>query len=67
LDAGHIGFVTVNAASMKKFLGERGFLGPLHETSAKTGKGCDQLREAIVLAVDWKNIPRQRRPRSTAG
>ena len=42
----------VNAASMKKFMGGRGFVGPLHETSAKTGKGCDQLSEAIVQAID---------------
>jgi hypothetical protein len=51
------GSLVVSAASMKKFMGERGFLGPLHETSAKTGKGCDQLREAIVQAIDWKSIP----------
>ena len=42
---------------MKKFVGERGFHGLLHETSAKTGKGCDQPREAILQAIDWKSIP----------
>jgi len=45
------GFV-VSAASMKKFMKERGFLGTLHVTSAKTGEGCDELREAIVQAID---------------
>jgi WD40 repeat protein len=56
------GSLVVSAASMKKFMGERGFLGPLHETSAKTGKGCDQLREAIVQAIDWKSIPETTSP-----
>jgi hypothetical protein len=41
---------------MKKFMRERGFLGPLHETSAKSGAGCDRLRDAIVGAIDWKNL-----------
>src|ERR1039458_6929337 len=43
-------------------MGERGFLGSLHETSAKTGKGCDSLREAIVQAIDWKSIPETTSP-----
>src|ERR1017187_9352778 len=43
-------------------MGERGFLGSLHETSAKTGKGCDRLREAIVQAIDWKSIPETTSP-----
>ena len=33
-----------------------GFLDPL-ETSAKTGQCCDELREAIVKAIDWEDIP----------
>ncbi|MGO8926273.1 MAG: TIR domain-containing protein [Limisphaerales bacterium] len=56
------GSLVVSAASMKKFMGERGFLGSLHKTSAKTGKGCDQLREAIVQAIDWKSIPETTSP-----
>ncbi|HEY3325223.1 MAG TPA: TIR domain-containing protein [Planctomycetota bacterium] len=56
------GGLVVSAASMKKFMKERGFLDPLHETSAKTGKGCDELREAIVQAVDWKSIPETTSP-----
>ena len=58
-DRGGLG---LSAASMKKFMNERGFLGPLHETSAKTGKGCDQLREAIVQAIDWQSIPETTSP-----
>ncbi len=56
------GGLVVSAGSMKKFMKERGFLGPLQETSAKTGKGCDQLREAIVKAIDWKSIPETTSP-----
>jgi len=59
LAAGRVdrGGLVVGAPSMDKFLIERGFRGPLHLTSAKTGEGCDQLRDAIVKAIDWKNIP----------
>ncbi|MBI5820023.1 MAG: TIR domain-containing protein [Verrucomicrobia bacterium] len=56
------GGLVVSAASMKKFMKERGFLGPLHVTSAKTGEGCNQLREAIVEAIDWKSIPETTSP-----
>ena len=56
------GGLVVSAASMKKFMKERGFLGPLHVTSAKTGEGCDQLREAIVQAIDWQSIPETTSP-----
>jgi WD40 repeat protein len=56
------GSLVVSDASMKKFMKERGFVGSLHETSAKTGAGCDQLREAIVLAIDWKTIPKTTSP-----
>jgi hypothetical protein len=47
---------------MIKFMGERGFRGLLHETSAKTGEGRDTLREAIVQAIDWKSIPETTSP-----
>jgi GTPase SAR1 family protein len=56
------GGLVVSAASMKKFMAERGFLGPLHLTSAKTGEGCDELCEAIVQAIDWRNIPETTSP-----
>ena len=56
------GGLVVSAASMKKFMAERGFFGPLHETSAKTGEGCRQLCQAIVQAIDWKAIPETTSP-----
>ena len=56
------GGLVVSADSMTKFMTERSFLRPLHETSAKTGTGCDKLREAIVQAIDWKNIPETTSP-----
>ncbi len=56
------GGLVVGSASMKKFMRERGFPGPLHETSAKTADGCDLLREAIVRAIDWKSIPETTSP-----
>lgn len=52
----------VSAASMGKFMNERGFLGPLHGTSAKTGKGCGQIREGIMQTIDWKSIPETTSP-----
>jgi len=64
LAAGRIdrGGLVISADSMQKFIAERGFLGPLHETSAKTGDGCDRLREAIVQAIDWACIPETTSP-----
>lgn len=56
------GGLVVSAASMKRFMAERGFLPPLHLTSAKTGEGCDELRAAIVKAIDWKGIPETTSP-----
>jgi len=64
LTAGRIdrGGLVVSAASMTKFMAERGFTGPLHLTSAKTEDGCERLREAIVQAIDWKKIPETTSP-----
>jgi small GTP-binding protein len=56
------GGLVVSASSMKKFMEERGFVGPLHKTSAKTGEGCDQLRKAILEAIDWESIPETTSP-----
>lgn len=56
------GGLVVSQASMNKFVRERGFLPPLHQTSAKTGDGCDALREAIIQAIDWQNIPETTSP-----
>jgi GTPase SAR1 family protein len=64
LAAGRIdrGGLVVSAASMEKFMAERGFLAPLHLTSAKTGEGCELLREAIDNAINWKAIPETTSP-----
>ena len=64
LAAGRIdrGGLVVSDASMDKFIGERGFRPHLHQTSAKTGEGCDELREAIIAAIDWRNIPETTSP-----
>lgn len=59
LAAGRIdrGGLIVSDASIEKFRSERGFHAPLLKTSAKTGEGCDALRDAIVDAIDWDSIP----------
>jgi GTPase SAR1 family protein len=59
LAAGRIdrGGLMVSADTMTKFMEGRGFLQPLHLTSAKTGEGCDQLREAIIRSINWEVIP----------
>lgn len=59
LAAGRIdrGGLVVSRASMDRFMLEREFLCPLYETSARTGEGCDELRDAIVASIDWQNIP----------
>ena len=64
LAAGRIdrGGLVVSDASMKKFMADHKFLGSLHLTSAKTGKGCDELRNAIVKSIDWKCIPETTSP-----
>lgn len=51
------GGLVVSRASLDRFMAERGFQGPLYETSAKTGHGCDALREAIIQSINWKDIP----------
>jgi GTPase SAR1 family protein len=43
---------------MEKFMNERNFLGQLHHTSARTGEGCEVLRNAIINAIDWQRIPK---------
>jgi GTPase SAR1 family protein len=51
------GGIVVSDESMDRFIQERGFRSPLILTSAKTGEGCGGLREAIIAAIDWQNIP----------
>jgi WD40 repeat protein len=59
LAAGRIdrGGLVVGEAGIAKFMAERGFAPPLHLTSAKTGEGCDQLRDAIQQAINWTTLP----------
>ena len=59
LAAGRVdrGGLVVSRASMDKFIAARGFHDTLHETSAMTGQGCDTLRDSIIKAIDWKQIP----------
>ncbi len=52
-----VGGLVGSAARMQKFMEQRGFLAPLHLTSAKTGQGCEELRDAIVKAIEWQGIP----------
>lgn len=51
------GGLVVSRSRIEKFMQERGFVPPLHETSARTGEGCDGLRDAILKAIQWQNIP----------
>src|SRR5262249_12366666 len=64
LVAGRIdrGGLVVSDTGMNKFINGHGFLSPLRLTSAKTGEGCDELRAAIIEAIDWRNIPETTSP-----
>ncbi len=48
--------------SMERFCKERAF-AEYHETSALTGAGCRELREAIARNIDWTQIPWTASPR----
>jgi hypothetical protein len=56
------GGLVVSSGTMEKFMAERGFVPPLHLTSAKTAEGCEGLRQAIVAAIDWETIPETTSP-----
>ncbi|MGV3618143.1 MAG: DUF4365 domain-containing protein [Fimbriimonas sp.] len=56
------GGLVVSRASMDRFMAEREFTGGLHTTSAKVGDGCQELRNAIVAAIDWESIPQTTSP-----
>jgi small GTP-binding protein len=51
-DAGRL---RVSRQQLKSFAKERSFQG-VHETSAKFNEGCEELRTAILEAIDWKAI-----------
>jgi hypothetical protein len=42
---------------MKRLVKEYSFLGPLRETSAKKNLGCEELRQAILEAIPWGELP----------
>jgi small GTP-binding protein len=56
------GGLMVSSSSIEQFRTERGFAEFL-ETSAITGDGCDQLREAIIQNINWNDIPYTSSPR----
>ena len=56
------GGLMVPRESACEFVRERGFAKYL-ETSALTGYGCEQLRQAIIDRIDWESIPWTASPR----
>jgi WD40 repeat protein/DNA-directed RNA polymerase subunit RPC12/RpoP len=50
------GGLMVSNKGIEEFQQERGFAAYL-ETSAQTGAGCDDLRQAIIGNIDWDSIP----------
>ncbi len=51
------GGLRVAKTELQKFAAERGFEEHIFETSAKTGAGCSELKEAILAGIDWTNVP----------
>jgi small GTP-binding protein len=56
------GGLMISRESVERFRRERGFATYL-ETSAYTGAGCQELREAIVHSIPWTDIPWTSSPR----
>lgn len=52
----------VSRVSLERFRGERGFVG-YYETSALSGAGCAELRDAIIRNIGWVEIPWTASPR----
>ena len=50
------GGLRVSRSQVETFAKERGFLRLL-ETSAKTGIGCEELKQAILDGIRWEDIP----------
>jgi WD40 repeat protein/GTPase SAR1 family protein/DNA-directed RNA polymerase subunit RPC12/RpoP len=50
------GGLMVSREGIERFRAERGFNDYL-ETSAQTGAGCNELREAIIRNIPWDEIP----------
>jgi small GTP-binding protein len=56
------GGLMVSGHNIERFRQERGFTRYL-ETSAYTGKGCTDLRDAIISSIPWDDIPWTASPR----
>ncbi len=56
------GSLMVSRESIERFIAERGFAG-YYETSAYTGDGCHELKEAIIRHIPWDDIPWTASPR----
>ncbi len=50
------GGLRVSRVEVERFAGERCY-GRFLETSAKTAHGCEELKQAILDAIDWGAIP----------
>jgi small GTP-binding protein len=59
IDAGGL---RVACSRVEAFAAERGFAAYL-ETSARVGTGCDALRDAIMQAIRWDELPWRSSPR----
>ena len=64
LVAGRIdaGGMRVSRSQLNEFASERGYPNCL-ETSAKMDTGCDELKQTILQAIDWQQIPWRTSPR----
>ena len=56
------GGLTVSQKGIEEFKNEKKFANYL-ETSAKTGEGCKDLRQAIIENINWEEIPYRTSPR----
>ncbi len=50
------GLRAASRGQIEAFAKERMFVAFL-ETSAKTGEGCEELKQAILRSIQWENIP----------
>jgi Fe2+ transport system protein B len=53
----------VGRSEIASFARDHGFALPVFETSARTGQGCEELKQAIISAIDWENIGWRTSPR----
>jgi small GTP-binding protein len=55
------GGLRVSQGQVEEFQGRHGFAG-YHETSARTGDGCDDLGKAIAESIPWDRLPKTSSP-----